>query len=437
MVQQILPTNTFTTAKWIVSATASDGTHTTIATALTSASSGDTIFIRPGTYTENLTLKAGVNLTAFGSDSSFNGTGKVIISGTLSFAAAGSVTISGIQLQTNGATNILSVTGSAASVVMLNNCYLNCTANTGISFTTANTAALIECLYCVGNLGTTGIAFHTMSSTGNISYLFCSFGNTGASSTITSNSAGNVFCQYSTFISPLGTTSTGGIVLYFVIADSSATNTTTLTANGSGSSVAFNSSFSSGSASAVTVGVGASINYLYSNAASSNTNAVTGAGNIQLTAPGFTGSSSLINTTTQSGGLLFGRKDGNAPNPGIIGEQIRSTTGVALTSTVVANITSITLTAGVWDISAIGHFPPSISTTGANLAISTNSASFTGTNAGDSLTQIAPPASTLLALTIPSFRVTISTSTTYFLVASSVFSGTMTASGRISGTRVG
>src|SRR5690242_8473255 len=119
MASQILPSNTFTTAKWIVSATASDGTHTTIGAALTSASSGDTIFIRPGTYTENLTLKAGVNLTAYTCDAL---TPNVTISGTCTFTAAGTVSISGIRLQTNSAA-LLAVTGSAASIVNLDNCY--------------------------------------------------------------------------------------------------------------------------------------------------------------------------------------------------------------------------------------------------------------------------------------------------------------------------
>src|ERR1043166_1875682 len=125
MAQQIVSTNTFTTAKWIVSATASDGTHTTIATALTSASSGDTIFIRPGTYTENLTLKAGVNIAAFICDGY---TPNVTISGTLTLTTAGTVSISGIRLQTNSAA-VLAVTGSAASNVFLINCYLNLTNN--------------------------------------------------------------------------------------------------------------------------------------------------------------------------------------------------------------------------------------------------------------------------------------------------------------------
>ena len=110
-----LSTNNYGPAKFIVDASAANGTHTTIAAALTSASSGDTIFIRPGTYTENLTLKAGVNLCAFDCDDL---TPNVTISGKATFTAAGTVTISGIRLQTNS-DFLLAVTGSAASIVHL------------------------------------------------------------------------------------------------------------------------------------------------------------------------------------------------------------------------------------------------------------------------------------------------------------------------------
>ena len=138
MVQQ-LGTNTFTTAKWIVSPTASDGTHTTIAAALTSASSGDTIFIRPGTYTENPTLKAGVNLSAYTCDAL---TPNVTISGKCTFTGAGTVSISGINLQTNS-DFCLAVTGSAASIVYLNNCYINALNNTAISYTSSSSSSAI------------------------------------------------------------------------------------------------------------------------------------------------------------------------------------------------------------------------------------------------------------------------------------------------------
>src|ERR1700676_4205216 len=96
-------TDLYANSVLIVDPTLGSGNYTTIGSALTASVSGQTIFIRPGTYTENLTLKAGVNLTAFGSDSSLNGTATVIINGTCTLSTAGTVTISSIQLQTNSA----------------------------------------------------------------------------------------------------------------------------------------------------------------------------------------------------------------------------------------------------------------------------------------------------------------------------------------------
>jgi pectin methylesterase-like acyl-CoA thioesterase len=55
----------FEKEKWKVSRFLTDGaTHTTIAAAIADASYGDSIFVRPGTYTENLTVKKGFSLVA-------------------------------------------------------------------------------------------------------------------------------------------------------------------------------------------------------------------------------------------------------------------------------------------------------------------------------------------------------------------------------------
>ncbi len=425
-------------AKWIVNSTPnSGGNQTTIAAAITAASSGDTIFIMPGTYTESFSLKAGVNLTAFGSDSSLDATGKVKIIGTLSFSAAGSVTISGIQLQTNGATNILSVTGSAASIVNLENCYLNCTANTGISFTTANAAAGINIWRCEGNLGTTGIAYHTGSSTGTIAYLYSYFSNTGGSSTISTISAGQTFIFYSVFACPVGTTSTGGISLYDSTISSAAQNAIAVTANGSGVSSSKKNTYESGSASAVTIGASATFTMTHDNINSTNTNAITGAGSLGYWALTFLNTSFKINTTTQTGGTLQGGQT-QAPSAGFLGQQISSFAGPsAITSTTIANITSIAITAGIWDVSG---FSDLVATAGAftsiNLAIGVNSASFTGCIGGDNLSQSGLTA-IIFSPSIPSFRVTLTATTTYYLIVQGVFTGTGTAQGRISATRVG
>lgn len=440
MASQILPSNTFTTAKWIVSSTSSDGTHTTIQAAINSAASGDTIFIRPGTYTENLTLKAGVNLTAFGSDSSLNATGVVIISGNATFTGTGSVTISGIQLQTNSAA-LLTISGSNASVVNINNCYLNCTNNTGITYSSSNASSAINLYYCTGNLGTTGIGFHTMSSTGKINYFYCSFTNTGSSLSVTNNSAGTANYIFSMFFNAIGTTSTGAIGINNSQFDTSVINTISLTVNGSGSASSSYSGFSSGTASAVTIGTGASLAFVGNGVGSSNTNAITGLGSISSYLTIFSGSSRLINTTTQSGTTLQGNISGNAPSAGFIGERITANaTAVATTNSTPKTIISINVTAGVWDIS--GSFA-SIPTGGTAVmsavafGISTTNNTL-GSTLGIDYGQLSVAALGAVSLTVPLVRATLSATTTYYLVVNNVYTATTCPTNAlISATRVG
>ncbi len=266
-------------AKWIVDPTANRGTHQTIAAAIAAASSGETIFLRPGTYTENITLKAGVNLTTFGSESSFDATGHVIINGTCTFTAAGSVTLFGIQLQTNGAA-LLAVTGSAASVVNLNNCYLNCTDHTGITFSSSSANAVINASFCTGDIGTTGIAICAHSSAGTIEFNHCDFQNSGSSSTANTCSAGGLLIDFTTFHNPITISSTGACGMFGSLLQTFATNSTSFTANGSGHNV-YNCFFSSGTASALSVGAGSTLATGFCTCLSSNVNTVTGAGVFQ------------------------------------------------------------------------------------------------------------------------------------------------------------
>lgn len=290
-----LSTNNYGPAKFIVSASVAEGTHTTIAAALTAASSGDTIFIRPGTYTENLTLKAGVSLVAYVGDSA---PPHVTIVGKATFTAAGSVTISNIALQTNS-DFFLAVTGSAASVVSLNGCNLQCTNNTGISFTSSSSSATINIFNCLGNLGTTGIGFYSSSSAGFISLFNCNFTNSGASTTATTASAGSVTMSYTVFSSPLSTTSTAAMAMYFSRGSTAAQNATCVTFNGSAASGALGCQFDSGTASSISIG-GANVTIDRCSVTSTNTNPITGAGTIKYTPVNFLDTGKAINVTTQT-----------------------------------------------------------------------------------------------------------------------------------------
>ena len=420
-------------AKWIVNATPNaGGNQTTITAALTAAVSGETIFVMPGTYTENLTLKAGVNICAFNCDAL---NGNVIINGTISFSGAGTVDLSGIRLQTNSA-NCISVSGSAASIVNFKACYINCTNNTGISFTTANTSAVLNFYECEGDIGTTGIGIYSMSSTGAMNFFNSIFTNTGASTTASSNSAGNVAFFGSNLSSPFSTSSTGILSTLNSSISTMAQNATCITTAGTGSTHAYlNSYFTSGSASAISIGSGTSILVANSVVTTSNTNAITGAGTLNYTGVSFGGTSFKINTTTQIGGILKGGQS-QAPSVGFVGESISSNGGVSITTNIPSNITSIALTAGIWDVSGLYTATASCLITGATLGIGVNSASFTGVSFGDNGMQ-SVTSGTVQSLSIPSFRVTLTTTTTYFLIQQTTFAGTASVNGRISGTRVG
>lgn len=284
--------NNFATAKWIVDATAGRGTHTTIASALASASSGDTIFIRPGTYTENPTLKAGVNLAAFECDAL---TPNVIINGTCTATFAGACSISGIRLQTNSAT-FLTVSGSAATIVWLKNCFLNCSNNNGISYSSSSSSSQINILDCYGDVGTTGITLFTSSSAGTLQIRYTKITNSGGSSTASTASAGSVLTTYLIFFIPITTSSTATLSFNLCNIDTTGQNVTCLTLGGSGTNSCLNTSLKSGTAS--TISISSNLTLEFCEISSSNANAITGGGTLNVGIITFESTSSTINTTT-------------------------------------------------------------------------------------------------------------------------------------------
>ena len=396
--------NNFATAKWIVDATAGRGTHTTIASALASASSGDTIFIRPGTYTENPTLKAGVNLAAFECDAL---TPNVIINGTCTATFAGACSISGIRLQTNSAT-FLTVSGSAATIVWLKNCFLNCSNNNGISYSSSSSSSQINILDCYGDVGTTGITLFTSSSAGTLQIRYTKITNSGGSSTASTASAGSVLTTYLIFFIPITTSSTATLSFNLCNIDTTGQNVTCLTLGGSGTNSCLNTSLKSGTAS--TISISSNLTLEFCEVSSSNANAITGGGTLNVGIITFESSSSTINTTTVTslvttlgifhlnaiavsnllyassagviGGLatansgvlatnssgvpsidttnfavlstglqLKGNNTNTASPAGFIGEVIRSTaSAVAISNGSTSNIASVALTAGNWMI---------------------------------------------------------------------------------------
>ncbi len=429
--------NKFGVTPLIVATSAANGSHTTLASAMAEAVSGNTIFIRDS-VTENVTITPGVNIAGW-SGSSLN---VPTITGTLTMTGAGTSTISGVRLTTNSAV-VIAVTGTAASILNVSDCYLNCSNNTGITFSSSDANAQINIFNCRCDTGTTGITYFSDSSTGTLSITQSEFLNTGGSSTVNTKSAGQLLIKSSTFRLPVTYSSSNtGTNFQQCAFNTASTNTAFLITSGTGIVTIAQSSISCGSASCASVGTGTVLGLNQCIINTSNTNALDGAGTINYSDISFTGTSFKVNVTTQNGGLLKGGQT-QAPTAGFIGEQIRATLAVgsatSLTNNTAKNITSISLTAGIWDVSGIVAFQSITTGTALQMGISNTTNTLNNNYGDDTITSpTMPTASAGAMLTLPSLRLTLTATTTTYLVALASYTvGSATGYGRISATRVG
>jgi hypothetical protein len=147
-------------------------------------------------------------------------------------------------------------------------------------------------------------------------------------------------------------------------------------------------------------------------------------------------------TPSQTGGIV-GTTTNNNANVGSVGEYVNSTitsgSPVSLTSATSANITSISLTAGDWDVwGQVVPVPAGGTTiTQTRGAIATTSAAIGAYgDVGSSLLSATQPIASASILTIVPMRLSLSGTTTVFLVGQAIFTGsTCTAFGFISARR--
>ena len=352
-----------------------NGDFTTISAAITAASSGQTIFIRPGTYNESPTLKAGVDLVAFVTDSDVP---NVIINGKCTYTGAGNVGISGIELLTNS-DYCLAITGSVASVVYINDCFINCLNHTGISFSSSSASSQLIFTDCGGNIATTGIALFAHSGAGALRFFYCPFGNTGNSTTNnTVSGSGGFFPIYSGTANGVTVSSTAtmnGFGNDFTMSG----NQTALTYNSTTAGNLQKSLLTAGSSSAVSIGAGATLQLLDCIISSSNGTSITGTGTLQFTTLTFNSVSSLgagltlslgaMNTFVSGGGVgtsgqVFTSNGVTSPptwqaaSSGIVVQQVRaSTTAEATLTTNIAAATTLPTTANGTSVVTVSITP--------------------------------------------------------------------------------
>lgn len=142
-----------------------------------------------------------------------------------------------------------------------------------------------------------------------------------------------------------------------------------------------------------------------------------------------------------TGGKYKGYADNTAPSAGFIGEQIQSAVAMGASvpivmAAVAQDLTSINLTAGVWDVSLITIYDYNVNIISPISSISLVSA--TNGNLGDNaITGVGSNSGESVGLVVPAYRILLNAPTTvYAVIFATNFAGTADAYGRISAVRV-
>jgi hypothetical protein len=187
------------------------------------------------------------------------------------------------------------------------------------------------------------------------------------------------------------------------------------------------------------------------NAVNTSLSGQSGTGNFAgTTSPTFVtptlGAASATSVTFSSTTGIVGTTTNNSADAGSVGEFISSNIGVgsavSLTSTVTANLTSISLTAGDWDVGGFGITSAGGGTITSNLSFQISNTSATFISSGPTAPVVAftgnpSTAGATFGLTLSTARISLSSTTTIYLVANSTFSvSTLAVYGFIAARRV-
>lgn len=432
--------NNFGTAKLIVDSNAGSGNYTSLTAALAAASSGQTIFIRPGTYVESPSVPGGVNISAYTSDGT---TPNVTIQGTLSFSGSGLVnSISGINLVANGAGNAINYTATNSSLY-LTNCYitLNTQGQTGINLNGSGSNIYVS--YCQSDSSTTLVTPYAVSAGQILSY-HNRFYNSGGSLTASTCSSGKFFMSHGEFNYPITISGNGSMDMKHLDNRLGPITYTTSTAN---NNIWFCDIEVTSVVPAISIGAGATVTITGTRINTRNINAISGLGTIIYGVIEFISGSTIsvvtkIPLSTSEGTVTSvsgtaGQIDstgGSAPvisiDPGYVGQTSITTLGTIATGTWQGTVIT-----GTYGGTGVNNGAKTI-TLGGNL---TTSGAFASTFTMTNTTNVTFPTSGTLATTsqLPSLPLSLANGgTNANLTASNggIFYSTGSAGAILSGT---
>lgn len=275
-------TNHYQTTKYIVDATAGATPYATIQSAINAANAAGipaTVFIRPGAYTENLTLYSQIDLE--GSENS-----EVSITGKHTPPNAGSLNFNRVGFVS--ATHVLDSAAAGTTVIKFSRC-LFAVAN-GYICNLTNWTGAISFKYCTDASTNNGVITNTAAAPVNIynAVVGAGTGNTMTINGITEIFNGKVQCPLT-----IAGSSTG-------IFEGACTFNGTITTGGTVAVKIRNSTISTGAAAAISHGSGTAL--LLNNVVIDSTKTsycIEGTGSVQFNEATFVNSKSLAGTITE------------------------------------------------------------------------------------------------------------------------------------------
>lgn len=282
---------------FIVDANPLYGTHTTIQSAINDATligTAQYVFIRPGTYIENLTMLPRVSLVNFECEQN---SPKVVIVGQITVSANVSASIANIVLS-NAVGPLVTMTAGGIFLTLLN-CIVFPQGANGFNVG-AGGSLIME--GCTGSIVSNLVTFFTING-GAVSMQDCIMYNTVASAVQNTVTNGNLLIGSTIFQAPITSTGTCAIAWSFCEFETGfGLNATCYNANCTGGSTTeiYNCQFQSGTATSIICGAGNVTLVQDCTVQSANAAAISGAGEIRYTPINFNGLSTTVTTTTQT-----------------------------------------------------------------------------------------------------------------------------------------
>lgn len=282
-------TNNFGISRYIVSQTPGRGSYTSIQSAINAANAagGGTIYVEPGSYTEDLTFFDKIELVG---SVGIEDAGNIQLTGTHTPPASGSISIKEFQL--NSSTDIFNSTAPGSGVISLFEVTFNVT--DGYVFNLPNWTGSLK----INDAGSIGTNDGVVNNTGGAT-VFTNNCQIGAGNTRTFTANGNVRMDLTYIVCPVSLSGSGTNSFNFAIFGD------TLTVSDNASVSVFLGNFINASNPALVTTSSQTVVLNQCSIASSIANAIQGTGSVELVSVGYTQESGIQNTITVNYGSEF------------------------------------------------------------------------------------------------------------------------------------